>query len=238
MAAITLSSPYSQSFDTLANTGSPTWANDVTIPGWYSSRTAYTAGTGSSNTGALYSFGAASGSDRALGAVSSDSTGTVLYGVQFTNNTTNIITGLNIGYTGEQWRNSGTNTAQTVDFQYQIGASSLTSGTWTDFNALDFTSPVFSTAAAALNGNLAANQTVLSNTLSGLSVNPNQQIWLRWSDVDHTGSDHGLAIDNFSISAISASQPVPEPSDMMGTIVAVFAVAIIKRKFSAKKLDR
>jgi uncharacterized protein len=248
MAAIALSSTaYTQSFDGLLSSGTNiTWTNDSTIPGWYASQTTgtlanYDTGTGSSNAGGLYSFGT-NGFDsieRALGAVSSNSTGTVLYGVRLVNNTSNTVTGLNIRYTGEQWRDSGAGTAQTVNFQYQVGASNLTAGTWTPFSSLDFTSPVFSSATGvALNGNLLVNQTALSSTLS-VSVAPNQEIWLRWSDVDHTSGDHGLAIDNFSVSAITASsQPVPEPMDFMGTIVAIFAVAILKRKFSARKTAR
>jgi uncharacterized protein len=240
MAAINLSSPYSQNFDVLASSGANiAWVNDSTISGWYSNQTTYDVGSGSSNAGALYSFGATGPSaiDRALGAVSSGSTGTIFYGVQLRNNTTSNITGLNIRYIGEQWRNSGTNAAQTVDFQYLVGATNIATGAWVDFNALDFTSPVFSATSAALDGNLAANRTVLASTLS-VTVNPGQEIWLRWSDVDHSGADHGLAIDNFIVSPITASsQPVPEPMDFMGTIVAIFAAVILKRRFSAKKIS-
>ncbi len=239
MAAINLSSSYSQNFDSLLATGANiTWTDDSTIAGWYSNRPTYEAGTGSSNAGSLYSFGSTGSTDRALGAVSSSSTGTILYGVRLVNNTSSTIAGLNVGYTGEQWRNSGANAAQVVDFQYQVGATNLTTGSWVDFNALDFTSPVFSATAGVLDGNLSANQTALSSTISGLSVGSGQEIWLRWSDIDHTGADHGLAIDNFSVSAITASsQPVPEPMDFMGTIVAIFAAVILKRRFSAKKIS-
>ena len=52
--AVSLSSPYTQNFDTLANTGTANaWADDNTLAGWYSTRTTYRADTGSSNTGAL-----------------------------------------------------------------------------------------------------------------------------------------------------------------------------------------
>ena len=107
--------------------------------------------------------------------------------------------------------------AQTVDFQYQIGAAAINTGTWTDVNALDFTSPITGGTAGALNGNLSANRVALSSTITGLALSPGQEIWIRWSDPDHTGNDHGLAIDNFKLIAT----PVPEPGS-----VALFACGI------------
>ena len=75
-----LGTPLTENFDTLASSGTSfTWTDNSTIPGWYTSRTSYTVGTGSSNTGALYSFGVAGVNpltDRALGSVGSGSTGT------------------------------------------------------------------------------------------------------------------------------------------------------------------
>ncbi|MCL6435463.1 MAG: ExeM/NucH family extracellular endonuclease [Leptolyngbyaceae cyanobacterium HOT.MB2.61] len=209
MPAISLSNPYSQTFDTLASTGTGiTWTDDSTLAGWYSNRALYNTGTGSSTTGSLYSFGSSSSSDRALGSVGSGSTGTILYGARFLNDTSSTINALNISYVGEQWRNGGgTGLAQTVDFQFQVNATSLSTGVWSDFNALDFTSPVFSTTASALDGNAAANRTALSATLDGLSLAPGQEIWLRWSDIDHPSNDHGLGIDDLTVTAIT-SQPI------------------------------
>jgi uncharacterized protein len=206
MPAINLSSSYSQEFDTLISTGSTTWVNDNTLVGWYTARsgtgTTIAADTGSSNAGNLYSYGSSGSSDRALGSIGSGNAaaGNFFWGVRLVNNTSSVINTLNISYTGEQWRNSAA-AAQTVDFQYLIGATSLNAGTWIDFNPLDFTSPITGGSAGALDGNAAANRVAISNALTGLTLNPGEEIWLRWSDIDHTGSDHGLAIDNFSVSA-------------------------------------
>ncbi|EKQ68218.1 putative extracellular nuclease [Leptolyngbyaceae cyanobacterium JSC-12] len=219
MPAISLSSPYTQTFDSLLASGSGTWVNDPAadsstgLAGWYTARTGtgttIAADTGSNNAGNLYSYGLAGSSDRALGSIGSGNAaaGNFFWGIRLINDTNNIISSLNISYTGEQWRYSGTAAAQTVDFQYQIGATSLTSGTWIDFNPLDFVSPVISGTTGALNGNLASNQTAISSTLSGISLTPGQEIWLRWSDIDHPGSDHGLAIDNFSVSTTATPPP-------------------------------
>ncbi|WP_448272616.1 DUF4347 domain-containing protein [Nostoc sp. DSM 114160] len=125
---------YSQNFNTLAASGtSIAWTNDSTISGWYSTRTNYITGTGSNNTGGLYSFGSANNADRALGSVASGTTGTIYYGLRLQNNTGSTITNLQVGYTGEQWRNGGNTSPQQLKFSYQTGSTltSLTTGTWT-----------------------------------------------------------------------------------------------------------
>src|SRR4051812_33144423 len=63
----TLGTPSTQNFDSLASTGTNTWTDNTTpLAGWYSQFSlqaanpiTYVAGTGSSATGALYSFGVA-----------------------------------------------------------------------------------------------------------------------------------------------------------------------------------
>jgi uncharacterized repeat protein (TIGR01451 family) len=206
-----LDTPYSQNFDSLptSGTGNP-WTDNTTIAGWYAKRTAGTlainAGDGSSNAGALYSFGTLTNAERALGSIGSGGTGTVYWGVRLQNNTGGTITSLDIAYTGEQWRDGGTATtgsvAQTVTFSYLTGSPVSTdlSAAGTAMTALDFTSPIFGhTAGLALDGNAAANRTAKSSTISGLSIAPGAEIMLRWTDIDHPSSDHALAIDDFSI---------------------------------------
>jgi hypothetical protein len=221
----TLGSPLTENFDTLASTGTNVaWADNVTIPGWYSSRTTYNSGTGSSNTGALYSFGVAGTNpvtDRALGSVGSGTTGTIYWGVRLTNNTGTTITSVDISYIAEQWRNGGftppatASLAQTVDFQYRVASPGTvtainTPGTgWTDYDPLDFTSPIFgASAAAALDGNAAANRVSKSSTLT-VSISNGQELWLRWVDINHPDNDHALAIDDFSVTAHGAGPTNP-----------------------------
>lgn len=203
--------PLAENFDTLASTGTGIpWTDNTTLAGVYSSRVAYNTGTGSSNTGALYSFGTTG--DRGLGSVGSGGTGTVYWGVRLTNNTGATITELNISYAGEQWRNGGASApavsvAQTVDFQYKVAEAGATTGInvpstgWLNYDALDFTSPTFGTTTpAALDGNLPGNRVLKSSTFL-VNVANGQEIWLRWSDVDHSGNDHGLAVDDLMITA-------------------------------------
>ncbi|HEV2837162.1 MAG TPA: Calx-beta domain-containing protein, partial [Pyrinomonadaceae bacterium] len=231
----------------MASTGTGlAWTDNSTIPGWYSSRTTYNSGTGSSNTGALYSFGVAGTNpvtDRALGSVGSGGTGTVFWGARFVNNTGNTITSLDVSYNGEQWRTGGSSNAtpsiaQTADFQYQVAnAGAITtintpSTGWVDQDALDFTSPTFgTTVGAALDGNAAANRTAKSSTIS-LTVAPGQEVWLRWRDIDHANNDHGLAVDDLSVTAHGGGNVNISVGDATvtegnsGTVTASFTVSL------------
>jgi Domain of unknown function DUF11/Calx-beta domain len=206
-------SAVTQDFNTLVATGTGTLAaNTPSGVGFVESgnggNTTITAGTGSANAGDTYSFGAASAVDRALGALQS---GTVIptLGLRFINNTGVTLTSVQIAYTGEQWRLGTTARADRLDFQYQINATSLTAGTWIDFDTLDFTAPVTAGTVGALDGNLAANRTALTQTITGLSIAPAAEFWVRWTDFNATGADDGLGVDDFSITAIA---PVALPT--------------------------
>lgn len=154
-------------------------------------------------TAGLFAFGTAVSPDRALGSIAGAPTGTVYYGVKLTNTGSTAIRSLNVAFDGEQWWSSGS-PAQTLDFAYQVEAPSLTGGTWTDANGLDFTSPIFGTAAAPVNGNT-TGKVSLQGTLAGLNLAPGQSIWLRWADTNDPSADHGLGIDNLVVTA-----PVPK----------------------------
>lgn len=199
---------YNENFNGLANTGTANaWTDNSTITGWYSTQTDYDAGTGSSNSGAQYSFGSTSAADRALGSVASGSTGTIIYGVRFVNSTGDDITSLSISFTGEQWRR--TNSGNTLSFSYQVGATAINSGTWISDTNFDFTGPQTG-GTTALDGNLGANQTAVSGTLNTLVTN-GTEIWIRWSDPNDSGSDQGLSIDDLTVTASTAA--VAEPTN-------------------------
>jgi endonuclease/exonuclease/phosphatase family metal-dependent hydrolase len=215
---------YSQNFDSLAGSGSANgWTNNITLMGWYAATnltgpksvpvTAYNAGTGSSVSGALYSFGDSGSSERALGSLASGSSGNIAFGVRFTNDTASAQANFTISYTGEQWRVANTN-VQKRAFFYQVGGSltnadALGAQSWTAFPALDFNSPN-TNATQTLKGNDPTNRVLFTNVvLAGVSVQPGQEIFFRWYDANGTGSDDGLAIDDLTISftAITASPP-------------------------------
>ncbi len=204
--------PYTENFDTLPASGSATWTNNSTIPGWFHARTGtgttIVANDGSSNAGNLYSYGTGTTTERALGSLGSGNPaiGNMFWGVRLQNNSGATIQSLEISYTGEQWRNSAA-AAQTISFSYLVGSPTVT-GSLAEFQSagvavpqLDFTSPITGGTAGALDGNLAANRVPVTFSFSGLNIPNGTEVMLRWSDPDHTGSDHGLSIDNFSVTA-------------------------------------
>ncbi len=220
---------YLQDFNTLT-TSSSTWADDSTLDGWYSNRNtlSYSASTGSATTGSLYSFGAASAVDRALGSIASNSTDTILYGLRLQNNTASTYNEFTVTYDGEQWRNSGNTTNHTLNFGYQIGSGlTIDGGGYTGVSSLDFTGPIATTSQGALDGNAAANRVAgISFTVTGINWAPGQELFLRWSDPNDGGSDHGLGIDNFSFLA----DAIPEPATAAWFGLILVGGAFIRRR--------
>jgi|CXWL01.1.fsa_nt_gi methionine-rich copper-binding protein CopC len=192
--------PYTQNFNTLRATS----GTSSTLPtGWKlletgsSANTTYASDAGGTATGNTYSYGTGTATERAFGALRSGSLVPTL-GVQIRNSTGSTITSLTISYTGEQWRCGTAGRTDQIDFQYSLNATSLSTGTWTDNNTLDFASPS-TTSTGAKDGNAAANRSLKSTVITGLSIANNALFWLRWNDLDASGADDGLGIDDFSI---------------------------------------
>lgn len=208
VSLINLGAAYTQNFDGLANSGTSS-----SVPtGWAFSETGsnanatYASGTGSGTGGDTYSFGTTAG-DRAFGSQQSGSCVPTL-GASFVNNTGSTITSLDLAYVGEQWRFGATGRADQLNFEYSLNATSLTNGTWTSVSALNFVTPNTSTVVGAVNGNLVGNKTSISSTINSLSIAVGGTVWIRWTDFNATGSDDGLAIDDFSLTP-NGSAPVP-----------------------------
>ena len=207
---------YTQNFNTLPYTGTTgTWTNNSTLANWYvtginGSTINVNAG---SNTGGLHSWGAAASTERSLGSSASNSYAPA-YGVVLKNNSGLTITDIKVAYTGEQW-NKNTTTTQKLHFSFKTSSSAITSvvstGTsasdtytvpsgYTAVSSLDFSSPVNSTGGA-IDGNAIANRTVISATaLPSLSLAAGDYIVLQWNDLNNVSNDHGLSIDDVTIS--------------------------------------
>jgi hypothetical protein len=241
---------YSQNFDSLASSSTSSssavaWADNTTLPGWYASKaylsgtsstfgpfayTSYRVDTGTANAGWIYSYGVAGVNpvtDRALGSLASGTPKTNIFGVWIENDTASPVDTVTVSYTGEEWRNGGNTTVQTLFFSYGLSSTGFTSpidtGTngvngWVGVNALNFLSPTVGATAAALDGNVAANRTVFGPTvLTGVTLNPGDSIFLRWLDVDDSGNDHGLAVDDLTVSA-SIAAPEPSTAALLGLL--------------------
>jgi uncharacterized protein len=219
---------YGEDFDSLANSG----AASTTPNGWYfaeagtNANATYSAGTGSATAGDTYSFGAAGATERAFGGLQSGSLVPTI-GASFTNDTGATITQLDISYSGEQWRLGTSGRADRLDFQYSTDAGSLTSGSWTNLDALDFIGPISAGTVGALDGNLAANRRAISGSIAGLNIAPGASIWLRWSSVDVTGADDGLAVDDLSVAAVTDDEPPGDAApDVQSSVPANNATAV------------
>lgn len=228
-----------QSFDTLSNTAGST-TNNLTITGWFMTESGggardneqYAVDTGGSNTGDTYSYGPAGNTDRALGGLQS---GTLvpLFGACFTNNTGATVTSLDIAYTGEEWRLGTTARTDQIDFEYSTNATSLTTGTWTAENALDFVTPDTGTTGAK-DGNAASSRTARSSTIPSLSIANGATFWIRWLDANASGADDGLAVDDFSLTpqagpvvpTLNVSDVTLAEGDPPGTTTFTFAVTL------------
>jgi len=235
--------------------GNYAWVNNTTIPGWYGMTTNAATSLYRATNGNSFSPGAsnqlslvalrASGTDASLGVIS-NATYKGIFGVQFMNNTGATITSISVTYTGEQWAwNTGGFNA--LQFSYSLDAASLSTGTWTDYDALDFgalysenivnqgldgksdtilngTSYVAKTVGQA-GGPGALNQTTITATITGLSIAQGDSLWFRWSDdFSGSGTGQGLAIDNFKLTVI------PEPSaTVLLPISGAVALMLLRR---------
>ncbi len=239
----TSASIYSQNFDSLPNAaGSIPLSNGANaiyefgaapfspatqagMAGWSFQNTLVAGGAarflvsdGTSPTGAVHSFGTNNAPDRALGSLASNSN-VSRFGLVLTNDTGAALTSFTVAFTGEEWR-SGASLGELLEFSFATGPNvDLATGTFTNVPALNFAS--LSTGAnAALDGNAAPNRTVgITATITGINWQAGQRLVVRWSDVNGSGNDDGLAVDDFSFTA------VPEPSTWAATILALAGAA-------------
>ena len=197
---------YTQNFNTLAVSGSSNTSSSIPIGFAFSesgtgNNVTYAASDGSLSTPNTYSFGAGTNTDRALGEVTGALQSTL--GACFVNNTGSAIMTFAVGYTGEQWRlGDAAAPVDKLDFQFSTTALAINSGTYTDVNELDFSSPNNSAASeGALNGNTAANRTVFNLT----AITPTTPIaadatfFIRWLPLNAAGNNDGLGIDDFTL---------------------------------------
>ena len=213
----TLGSAYTQNFDSLAGQG----VTSSTLPsGWAfvesgtGANGTYTGDGGILTAGNTYSYGVDGTNpieDRAFGMLRGSTGLNSNIGSSFTNNTGITITSLDISYVGEEWRLGTAGRTDQINFEYSLDATSLTTGTWTAVSALNFVTPTTTGSASLKDGNDPAFRTSRASTISGLNIPNGSTFWIRWIDIDASGADDGLAIDDFSLTA-NGTPPAPEIS--------------------------
>lgn len=205
---------YTENFDSLGTTGgsaAPGAFGFVETGTGAAVNQTFIAGTGSSTAGDTYNFGtAAAPTDRAFGELTSGTVSSII-GACFTNNTGATLNSFSISYAGEQYRLGATGRADLLNFQYSTSATSLTTGTYIDFDALDFSSPTTTGTTGALDGN--ANRTVkpLTAITPTGGIPSGATIYIRFTAADITGSDDALAIDDFTFTAATAPTAASVP---------------------------
>ena len=100
----------------------------------------------------------------------------------------------------------GGSITNTLTFWYKVSASALTNPepglvtNWLQVSNLTFVSPTVLTNATALNGNASSNRQVFSAVLvSELVLPPGQNLFFRWRDLNDSGADQGMALDDLAI---------------------------------------
>jgi hypothetical protein len=225
-----VSTAYTQNFDTLPNSGSGflPFIQNVTLPGWYASSTVFTpndqirVSDGSDFRGALYSFGVAGTNpigDRSLGGVGANVYGSAAWGVRFVNNTNEEINSFTVTYTGELWR-TATVVKHKLEFDYSVlsaplitlPATQLVDG-YNKVSELNFVDPSSIVANPIfVDGNAPSNRTLGITSTINVSVPPRSELVLRWFDLNDSGNDDGLGIDDLSFGYTTTF--IPEPASI------------------------
>ena len=224
----TVASPFSSTVGVQGSIPGATEFKGTKAGGTGTSPMPFTVDNGSANSGALYSYGETNSSDRALGTLASGSN-VPAFGVELVNNTPFSFASFTLTVSREQWRSS-TQTLNTVIFEFGTsGVAGVSSGNFltqpgfTPLSTFDLVGASPVATNGLLDGN--ANSIVLTGTIP-VSLDPGQSLFLRWTDTNDTGSDAGLAIDNFSITG------VPEPSTyvLLGFGLLLCAQRFLRRK--------
>jgi hypothetical protein len=179
---------------------------------------------GSGTTGTNYNYGVAGVNlvtDRALGSLAANSISRVSE-AQFYNGTGLTITNLVLTYDGEQWRDGTTNpvtNSLTVHFSLD-GVNFTAMG-----SSLRFQSPQ-NGAVGTLDGNAAANRVAAITGSYTTNLAAGTSFYVRWVDVDNSGSDHALAIDNVVVHAYT----IPEPSALALVVAGLCGTWLLRRR--------
>jgi len=210
-AQVNLFPAYNQNFGTTDVTGA--WTNNTTFVGWYSNLAAIShqnvTAAAPSNTGALYSYECSGDNNQKLGSRSSGGTGTIRYGVRLVNNTAATIDFLRISFDAFQFSLADDCGLQTITCSYLIAptANNINAGGFTNIPALNFDALQTNGGTCGgtqLNG-FPCTQTTNLTTCLAVNLAAGQEIMIKWEDIDNSGNDHHMGIDNVNVTAYSNS---------------------------------
>lgn len=241
---------YNQSFDALPSSGA---ATDITGTGaltnqgalvaisttgaaWQAARVLgsgstvvkLNADTGSGNSGAMGSYGAAASTNRSLGCIASGTT-VPAFGVGLTNTTGSVLGTVTITFKAQQWRSPSNSSVtslgvvNTLAFAYGLSSSGITGDKFlsaaamtADVNGNVVSGPTSGTTISTVGLVQLGTNTV---TLTGLTWNDGDVLYMRWQDANDAANDAGLAIDDLAITAdIAGANTCPSDLDGSGSV--------------------
>ncbi|HEX3799417.1 MAG TPA: immunoglobulin domain-containing protein [Verrucomicrobiae bacterium] len=206
-----------------------------TMPGWYGAAdttfpgvdgiTRFGAQDGDQTTGGVLDFGPNDGPDitgtnRALGLLSTGTTGATTYALKLINTSGKTLNYINLSFLGELWHN-GTGhrlmsfgyTIDNTATNFVLTAQSISNSTLVPGLSFSFQTNI---VVVATDGTQAANQIAIATNNLALATawQPNAALWLIWGlDFYGSGSGNGYAIDNLSFSAsATAGVVISKPS--------------------------
>jgi hypothetical protein len=182
------------------------------MAGWYgladpnaSLGVRFGASDGDQAAGGQISFGSENSSNRALGLLSTSTTGYTAFGLKLINGTGQTLNYINLQFTGEVWRQS--NLAKTLECYYFVDPTAALSFSTNQTAPLPALSVAFPTISAdvggdAVDGTVTNNQELLAVLNQPITNWPSDAaLWLVWEMASSTGKSQGLAIDNLGFSA-------------------------------------
>lgn len=244
-AQVSVSGVYVQQFNSLPVSGTTSWANQASLPGWLATQgpgdvmgdaTAFEQIVASypyplnTNPGTLYSVpqhfedNVPTSTYRALAAAPSVSTGPMHLGLRLKNNTNQRISGFQVayevrfGYSQDLVLVNGTNTYPLVNGtnnvtlsyrKFAAGTGSLTGAPtgWTTANV--------KTIVNKTTGSVPDDWTYVIQNITGIGIDPGDEIWLDWQISWIGGSSFITALDNVSVGPFATGnvaflkQPLP-----------------------------
>ena len=210
---------YQMSLLDLSSGGDQPWVDNSTLPGWYYSPNATNLilTNGGNPTPGLQLYVNPVDSDaRALGSLTDFSLNSLYYGLQVTNGGSDVLTEFTISFYQVQWYGGNDAVNDTKPFAYSTDATSLTTGTWNSFTTLNLTG--FSNG----DGGIAPIVVFRSATITGLSIEQGESVWLRWYDGDAIdGGDAGAGVTDLSVIAV----PEPGVSVLAGFSLGFFLLS-------------
>ncbi len=217
-----------------------------TMKGWYGAAdtlfagvdgiTRFGAQAGDQSTGGVIDFGnndvpgVSRGANRALGLLSTGTTGSTTFALKLVNTSSNALDYAAISFTGELWRNGTGQRVMSFGYTVDPTATNFTLTSESITNSTEVSNLFFSfptaTVVTPVDGTNPTNQVALSTNNLQLSTpwNPGGALWLIWSiNYFGSGSGNGYAIDNLEFEASTTNNAVllPAPAITNLQVIAI-----------------